>query len=193
MCFDDINSDNYPELKNNVIMMMIDCCARDPYDRPRFIDLKRSLLDPFLPNSPRTNQKISTVTSPIPVNPPTPSHNTNSNTVNLPTPPHKKDDGTFSSEISKQDPHSDPAINDKGLYCHCGGICDSSGCYCKQRGIACAGNCDCSCSGSGNKRNVVKQCGGGTFNIKDSNKIQSSNETTNDGYFTSKAGFSIRL
>ena len=73
VCFDDLNSDNYPELKNDVIMMMIDCCARDPYDRPRFIDLKRSLLDPFLPNSPRTNRKISTITSPISVNPPTPS------------------------------------------------------------------------------------------------------------------------
>ena len=64
-------------------------------------------------------------------------------------------DGTFSSETSKQDPHSDPAVSDKGLYCHCGGICDSSGCYCKQRGIACVGNCDCSCSGS--KRNLAKQ------------------------------------
>jgi len=51
------------------------CCTRDPYERPRFLDLKRSLSDPFLPSSPRTNSKISAVTTPM----------------NIPEPP-KKDD-----------------------------------------------------------------------------------------------------
>lgn len=74
-CFDDYNDET--ELKKDVIVMLKDCCARDPYDRPRFLDLKRNLFDPFLPSSPRTNYKISAVTSPI--------------AMNLPTPP-KKDD-----------------------------------------------------------------------------------------------------
>ena len=47
----------------------------------------------------------------------------------------------------KEGPHHDPAVNDKGLYCHCGGICSSSECYCRQRGIACVGKCNCSCGG----------------------------------------------
>ena len=48
------------------------CCTRDPYERPRFLDLKRSLSDPFLPSSPGTNSKISTT----PLNIPDPPKNT---------------------------------------------------------------------------------------------------------------------
>jgi len=41
--------------------------------------------------------------------------------------------------------NQDPAIDDKGKYCHCGDDCNTS-CICSTRGKACVKDCDCNCN-----------------------------------------------
>ena len=37
--------------------MLNNCCAKDPYERPRFFDLKSSLLEPFSSDPERVSNK----------------------------------------------------------------------------------------------------------------------------------------
>jgi len=41
--------------------------------------------------------------------------------------------------------NQDPAIDDKGKFCHCGDDCNAS-CICSIRGNACVIDCDCNCN-----------------------------------------------